>query len=294
MSKRELNLNYDSPSEIKKLLDIMGLAPRKRWGQNFLINRGAREKIVSLLKVESGNKVWEIGPGLGAMTKDLLDMDCDLTVFEIDPGYCEYLNAAFAKKGIKIENGDILKNWQDLFKRDGLPDRIMGNLPYNAASAIIGDLIENNSVPDRMVFTVQDEMGDRMHAKIGTKTYSSFSIMCQFGCKIIDGGKLTSGSFYPAPRVASRIVVLEPNEKYKDFKYRQIFFKITRSLFISRRKTIKNNILAAVNGAFSSLTSDQLIDMCKKSDIDITLRPERISIDQFANLSILIGETTSN
>ena len=97
MEKEKLDLNYDSISEIKALLEMMGLGPRKRWGQNFLINRGAREKIIRQLDLQEDEKVWEIGPGLGAMTKMAAANPVDLTAFEIDPGYVEYLNRAMAE-----------------------------------------------------------------------------------------------------------------------------------------------------------------------------------------------------
>lgn len=282
--ERQLNLNYDSPTEIKILLDMMGLGPRKRWGQNFLINPGARQRIVDLLEIQKGEVVWEVGPGLGAMTGSILEKGADLTAFEIDPGYIEYLTMAFADRGLKLVQGDVLKTWEKHWKEKGAPDKILGNLPYNAASAIIGDLLESDKIPARMVFLVQSEMGDRMKAKCGTKNYSSFSVLCQYRCKIYEKGKLNAGSFYPAPRVASKIVSMEPNDDSVPLKDFPQFLKLVRGLFSSRRKTIRNNLSRMASQGFLSGRFDILEKAFQQEGVDLGDRPEQLPVERFVSL----------
>ena len=281
MSERILKLNYDSPSEIKALLEMMGLGPRKRWGQNFLINSGARERIVNWLDVKPDQSVWEIGPGLGALTSHLVKKTSRLTLFEIDPGYCEYLSMAFKEENPAIVPGDVMKNWKACYDRES-PQRIIGNLPYNAASAIISAFIENDCMAEKMVYTVQAEMGDRMKARTGTKNYSSFSILCQFGCQVIDRGVLSAGSFYPAPRVSSRVMEMIPLDRSKQVKDRTLFFMLVRDMFLSRRKTLRNNINTACSARFRDFPREQLYQAFLDEGIALETRPERVEVDQYA------------
>lgn len=277
-----LNLNYDSPQEIKALLDIMGLGPRKRWGQNFLINSGARKRIVDLLEIEEGESVWEVGPGLGSITKIILDRGADLRVFEIDPGYVEYLSKAFETySNFEIIKGDVIKTWKRYKKNP--PKKFVGNLPYNISSAIISSFIENDFVPDKMVFTVQREMGQRMTAKPNNKNYSSFSILCQFACDVKEVGVLKPGSFYPVPGVASSIMVMNPHKRFRDLEDKETFFKVTRELFSSRRKTLKNNI--NISPYLKKFDKERVLECFKAVDIDITKRAETISVEKYVELS---------
>ncbi len=263
----------------------MGLGPRKRWGQNFLINPDARRRIVEKLEIHNKETIWEIGPGLGAMTKDLLQEECDLRVFEIDPGYCEYLQMAFAHQGIQIIQGDVLKTWKKTWDIGPIPDKILGNLPYNVASAIIGDLLEHHCIPKRMVFMLQDEMADRMTAKVGTKNYSSFSILCQYHCDIKEGGKLNPGSFYPSPRVSSKIVIMTPRSEGIIAENWSLFFTLVRGLYISRRKTLKNNLLPLANKGFATGDIQAIEGVFNSNGISFSQRAEELAVDQLVSIS---------
>ncbi|MDC7235006.1 MAG: 16S rRNA (adenine(1518)-N(6)/adenine(1519)-N(6))-dimethyltransferase RsmA, partial [Spirochaetales bacterium] len=277
VEKENLNLNYDSVTEIKALLDLMGLGPRKRWGQNFLINRGAREKIIRQLDLQEDERLWEIGPGLGAMTKMAASHPVDFTAFEIDPGYVEYLSRAMAPyPRFHLVSGDVLKTWEAERDANGAPDKVLGNLPYNAASAIIADFVEKNTLPSKLVLTVQSEMGERMTAAPGNKNYSSFSILCQSAFDVKDCGVLKPGSFYPVPRVSSRIVALTPHGRYDSMKNRELFQQLIRDIFVSRRKTIQNNLSAMSGQRFARFGKDLLFKTFEEEGINLTWRPEKI------------------
>lgn len=234
--------NYDSVSDLRTVLDLNKLKMSKRFGQNFLISPGARTRIIDILDINSKSKVWEIGPGLGAMTHMVLNISHSLTVFEIDYGFIKYLEKAFGHDPeFKIVTGDFVKTWGSIVQSDGKPEKILGNLPYNSASAIISSLIENKCIPESMVITVQKEMGQRMTSPPGSKNYSSFSMLCQFAFTVNNMGDLKPGSFYPSPDVTSTILELKPHNLYNEVNS-QLYFKIIRDLFQSRRKTIKNNL----------------------------------------------------
>ena len=234
--------NYDSISEIKSALIANELNMSKRFGQNFLISSAARSRIITALNLTPKSRVWEIGPGLGAMTHMVLRISNNLTVFEIDYGFIRYLEEFFLPlEGFKVISGDFVKTWEKVLEEDGKPDIIMGNLPYNSASAIIASLIEKKCIPNTMVITVQKEMGQRMISLPGSKNYSSFSMLCQYAFNIENLGDLKPGSFYPSPDVTSTILKLTSHNLYPNINS-YLYFKIIRDLFQSRRKKIKNNL----------------------------------------------------
>ncbi len=253
------------------------MSPRKRWGQNYLINQGARKKIIEFLDISPNTKVWEIGSGLGAMTELILHESSYLTVFEIDPACCQWLMDSYTSQGMKLISGDVMKTWKNQWGIE-CPDRIAGNLPYNAASAIIASFTEAQCMPRRWVITVQEEMAHRMLASAGTKAYSSFSILCQTNYSMTDGGRLSPGSFYPVPRVQSRIIILEPTKPYGEISDLKLLQLLTRSLFHARRKTINNNLNTARHiekfpniDTVKSILRDQGIALNQRAE---TIEPE--------------------
>ncbi len=267
---------YDSVNELKRFLEENGFAMRRRFGQNFLVSPGGREKILKALDLEGGEYVWEIGPGLGALTHELVKKAGRLVVFEIDRGFIRYLEEAFGNEdGFSIVEGDAVKSWKPFLSSGPPPDRIAGNLPYSAASAIISSFIEADLIPDKMVFTVQKEMGERMSARPGSKSYSSFSMLCQFRCSVQSYGDLKPGSFYPQPEVTSRIVGLIPHNRYGDAD-KKLFFSFISDLFLSRRKKIRNNLL---KGSLRKMFSDEaILSALESASIDPDDRGENIDV----------------
>lgn len=282
--------NYDSVSDIKSVLDANGFNMSKRFGQNFLISAGARSKIIDILDINSKSKIWEIGPGLGAMTHMVLTTSQALTVFEIDYGFIKYLQEAFGHfSDFKIVTGDFVKTWSSIALSDGKPEKILGNLPYNSASAIISSLIESDCIPESMVITIQKEMGQRMISAPGSKNYSSFSMLCQYVFNVRNMGDLKSGSFYPSPDVTSTILELKPHNLYKDVNS-QLYFRIIRDLFQSRRKTIKNNLTRGWTG--NNIPWDTVEKALSLSGIQSNDRGENIPVSDIVgfvqNLDSLI------
>lgn len=177
-----MKINYNSINSIRCALKSKNISPRKIWGQNYLINEHIREKIADALEIKENERVWEIGPGLGAMTTILLKKTNFLTVFEIDPKYSEILNEQFGQfTNLKIIKGDFVKTYKQ--ERQNI-NKIFSNLPYNIASKIISTLIEDE-ILTHMVLTVQKELADRMLAKKGNKNYSSFTVLVQSHFNVI-------------------------------------------------------------------------------------------------------------
>jgi len=243
-------INYNSSAALRSFLDQEGLGMRKKFGQNFLINPAVRQTLVEALNAQEGDEVWEIGPGLGAMTAMLLEKKLKVKAFEIDGGFIRILKCEFAEdKNFCLVEGDVMKTWKSNASvccdaAGGEPacnasPFLFGNLPYNIAAAFIADLIENGCLFRRMVVTVQKEVALRMTASSGSRDYSSFSVLCTSAYNVKSLTVIRPSSFYPQPNVDSMAVLLENKNAPPPGP---VFFPLVRALFSSRRKTIKNNL----------------------------------------------------
>lgn len=281
-------MNHDSAAEIRSTLEMLGFSLKKRWGQNFLVNRGARERIVALLEIEPGESVWEIGPGLGSMTELLARSASALTVFEVDRGLCRWLEESMGgRSGVRIVPGDFVETWTGERDTRGAPDRVMGNLPYRSASLMIGDMVEGGLRPRRAVFTVQRELSERLVAKTGEKNYSSFTVLCRACFEIEHRGDLKPGSFYPVPEVVSSIIEMRPRPDGPSGKNLAVLSALARGLFAARRKTIRNNVAALARLEPSDLlTPSAVLAALEKAGIDPALRAEDLDPDTWAGLAL--------
>ena len=280
--------DYNSPAELKQVLDTNGFSMQKKFGQNFLINEDARRRLVDALELTEGMKVWEVGPGLGAMTNTILERGADLTVFEIDRGFASLISGFFedyTKGGsFRIIEGDVMKTWKGQLKEAGQPDRFFGNLPYNIAATIIADTIENNVRFEKCVFTVQKEVAQRMCAKPGTEDYSSFSALCQWAYDVKPLLDLAGGNFWPKPNVDSRAVVFTKKADFPCCKNPELFIKMQRALFSSRRKTVRNNLSQFLKN------NDLAVSCLEKAGIDIMKRAEVLTLPELLHLSDVIED----
>jgi 16S rRNA (adenine1518-N6/adenine1519-N6)-dimethyltransferase len=278
-----IRINPDSPNAIREALDSMGIALKKRWGQNFLVNRGARERILSALAADPKDLVWEIGPGLGAMTEALLSRGNRVVAFEIDRGLCRYLLEAFqGEKGFTLVQGDFLKTWKPAAE-SGLPDRILGNLPYRSASLMIASLVSGGLGARSMVFTVQKELAQRMAARPATKDFSSFTVLCRAGFEVIDRGDLKAGSFFPAPQVVSSVIELAPRAGGPAVRDWALLSDLARALFASRRKTLRNNLLASP--LCRRYPAEAVLSALAREGIDPGMRAEELEPEIFVRIA---------
>lgn len=271
--------NIYSPTEIKRLLSSRSAAPRKRWGQNFLISEEASARIVAAADIKTGERIWEVGPGLGSLTRIIGKYDPELTLFEIDPVYCDLQEQALGESGrnFQLIRGDFLKTYREMALHQP-PDAIIGCLPYNVASMIIGNLIEKNTLPQRIIITVQKELAERMTAKPRNKNYSSFTLLCSFAYDIKKLFNLPPSLFYPRPGVTSQTVQMVRHDRYRDLPQRDTFFKVCRILFGTRRKTIHNSI----KGTFL----EEKEDIFRECGIDVGRRAEELTIEEFVAVAV--------
>lgn len=279
--------DYNSPLALKAFLDDNGMAMQKKFGQNFLVNADARKKIIDSLDIDENSSVWEVGPGLGSMTDEILGRGAKLTAFEIDHGFARLVRQFFenySEKGkFELVEGDVLKTWKKYSDEHGVAQRFFGNLPYNVAATIIADTINEGVCFDKAVVTIQKEVAQRMTAKEGTENYSSFSVLCQWAYNVKNVVDLAGGNFWPVPNVASRAVLMTKREDFPRCENPKLFMKMLRQLFSSRRKTVRNNMLALAGGEKTDLALE-------KAGIKGSVRAEDLSVDLLLKLSDALNE----
>ncbi|MDD1621858.1 MAG: 16S rRNA (adenine(1518)-N(6)/adenine(1519)-N(6))-dimethyltransferase RsmA [Methylococcaceae bacterium] len=249
---------------------------RKRFGQNFLHDHSIIYNILAQAHPITGQHWVEIGPGLGALTKPLLQAGVKLDVVELDRDLVALLQKQFAgQANLTIHSADALK-----FDFAGLVNtneqlRVIGNLPYNISTPLMFHLLENAGCIEDMHFMLQKEVVDRICAEPGSKKYGRLSVMMQYFCETEWLFDVPPESFDPVPQVTSAIVKLTPHAQppvaIKDLVS---FNQLVTQAFSQRRKTIRNSLKKLVD-------EQQMLALA----IDPNLRAESLSLEQFALLN---------
>jgi 16S rRNA (adenine1518-N6/adenine1519-N6)-dimethyltransferase len=282
--------NYNSAAGLRAFLDERGMGMRKKFGQNFLINPAVRQAIIGALDARAGDSVWEIGAGLGAMTGPLLEKGLRVRAFEIDDGFIGLLKEFFSANDVfTLIEGDVLKTWH----AQPPADYLLGNLPFNRAATLLADFIVNGRFFRRMVVTVQREVAARMAAAVGSRNYSSFSVLCASAYHVKPLMVIKSSSFYPRPNVDSQAVLLELRDDAGSRPLPPCFHPLLRGLFSSRRKTIKNNLAAflerrAFLASRGKCPESVLTTILAESRLDGGKRAETLAFEDFVTLAKVI------
>lgn len=247
--------------------------PEKRFGQNFLHNQHVVASILHEFHPQSNDNVVEIGPGLGALTKPLMECLNALTAIEIDRDlYSHLATLPLAAKKLRLIHADALTVDFSLF---GEKLRIIGNLPYNISTPLLLHVLKYSTQIDDMCFMLQKEVVERLVAKPGSKAYGRLSVIVQYQCEVEQLFVVPATAFRPQPKVESAVVRLVP---YQNAPYPQVnlpkFEHLIASAFSMRRKTLANNLK-------SLLTASDLIEL----GIDPRLRPEQISIFDYVQIA---------
>lgn len=252
--------------------------PRKRFGQNFLVDKNIIFKIINSINPKPTETILEIGPGLGALTIPLLELCKTLYAVELDRDVIPILKEATAKVGnLILYEGDVLNfKFEELFS-EPKKIRCVGNLPYNISSPLIFHLLKQRQWIFDMHFMLQKEMVQRICATSGTKEYGRISVMVQYYCKTEALFIIKPMAFNPAPKVDSAIIRLTPYETLPIKANDEIkFANLVRDAFNQRRKTISNSLKGIVS-------VDQLISL----GIDPKIRPEQLSVAEFVKMANL-------
>ena len=272
-----------------KIFDPSKHQAKKRFGQNFLHDGNIIDRIVSGIRATEGDNIIEIGPGLGAITKQLLPIAKKMNVIELDRDIIPKLKFNCDGLGeLTIHETDALKFDYDQLcsSEDCKVDqkgesevqfnlmRIVGNLPYNISTPILFHLFKYADKIKDMHFMLQKEVVERMVANPGSKTYGRLSVMTQSVCDTRMLFIVPPTAFTPAPKVESAIVWLAPRKDKLDIQDRKLFAKIVTEAFNQRRKTLRNTWRKRIG-----------VEDIESLGIDASLRPESISLDEYVRVS---------
>jgi len=271
----------------RKLLAQADIRPRKRYGQNFLVNASAARQVarLSLAGAPAGTKTLEIGAGTGALTLALLDEGADVTALEIDPKLVALLRSRPELCGARIVEADALTFDYRAWSR-GDAWRVAANLPYNVATPLILRLVEMESGPQALTVTVQKDVAQRLIAAPGTAAYGSLSVAIQYAMTVELAFTLAPRSFFPPPKVQSSVVRLlrraYPAVRASD---PATFWKVVRGAFAYRRKTLVNSLALSLD-----LDRATIVRALELSNISPELRGERLDLSDFARLADALAE----
>ena len=288
---------------LRNLFAKKGISPRHRFGQNFLIDLNIHDLIVRSAEIEAGDVVLEVGPGAGALTTLMAVTGATVIAVDIDPAMAGLTGEATAgMPNVRVLTRDALagKNKLDPVMLDNVrsglaaaPDRpfkLVANLPYNAATPIMSNLLVHPELcPSRIVATIQLELAERMLARADTDAYSALSVLIQGLCDASIVRTLSPGVFWPRPKVDSAIVCLVPSAAKKaevgDLPW---FHSVVRQVFLHRRKNLRRVLY--------SLWRDRWTD---KSEVDALLdrlglvgqvRAEAMTVAQHITLAHALRE----
>lgn len=254
---------------------------RRRFGQNFLVDDQIIHQISSLFATHTDNhQLIEIGPGRGALTEALLKHGVPLTAVELDRDLIPILQTRFSHhRHFTLKQGDALQtDFRSL--ASGKPMRLVGNLPYNVATPLIFQLLENIEDIVDMHFMLQWEVVARLCARAGEANYGQLSVVVQNQCKTRALFQVPPTSFSPAPKVESGFIEITPRNEPLIPKGKQAQFnQLVKTAFAHKRKTLRNNL--------KNLLSAELIE---NAGIDPSARAETLNLEDFASLTEALAE----
>jgi len=248
---------------------------KKSLGQHFLKDKNIIRKIVDAADINEGEAVWEVGPGKGSLTEELLYKKCKLTCFEIDKTLYDHLETKF-KGQFSLVKADVLKiDWQTLFPEEKI--KIVANLPYQITSPFLFKVAGFAHHFSRVVIMIQKEVAERINAKLGTKDYGILTLKMNYYFKVRYEFTVKRHLFYPVPRVDSAVISLEPRKDKPQVDNLDLFWKLVETSFRNRRKMLRKNLL-------NMLSKEKLEKNKHSCPIELTRRGETLTESEFVEL----------
>ena len=271
--------------EIKRILGSHGFTFSKAMGQNFLVNPSVCPRMAQMCGADKDKGVLEIGPGIGVLTNELCKVAKKVVAVELDTRLLPVLEETLAEHdNVKVINSDVLKlDLNSLIKEEfGDMDVVVcANLPYYITSPIIMKLLEDKLPISALTVMVQKEAAERLCAEVGTRESGAVTVAVNYYSSAQKLFSVSRGSFMPAPNVDSAVIRLdvskEPRVSVKDEK---LFFKMIKSAFAQRRKTISNSVTSGLG-----LTKDSFKAACEEAGVSPTARAEALTLEELAKLS---------
>ncbi|HSL85636.1 MAG TPA: 16S rRNA (adenine(1518)-N(6)/adenine(1519)-N(6))-dimethyltransferase RsmA [Bacteroidales bacterium] len=269
----------------KDLVAKYGFRFTKSLGQNFLVDMNIVSDIIAGAEITREDHVIEIGPGVGTLTRELLEAAGKVTAIELDSKLIPILTEELKTyENFELIHADATKvDFEEIAKGENV--KLVANLPYYVTTPIITGLLNDKVKFHSLTIMIQKEVAERMNAGPGTKDYGSLSVLVQYYCESEIIRKVPPESFIPRPKVDSTVIKLtkldEPRAKVLD---ETLFFKIVRQVFNMRRKTLSNNLKAL------GYSREFIEEVLEKAGIDIRARGETLTVEKFADLANTIKE----
>ncbi len=273
------------PSQIRRLADRLGVRPTKALGQNFVVDPGTVRRIVRVARVVPGERVVEVGPGLGSLTLGLLEAGAEVVAVEIDPVLAGQLPATVAER-LPDATGRLTVVGADALRVTELPGppptALVANLPYNVAVPVLLAFLERFGSLERALVMVQAEVAARLVAPPGSRTYGIPSVKAAWFADARPAGSVGRAAFWPVPRVDSALVALERRDPPPGD--REQVFAVIDAAFAQRRKMLRS-ALAGVAGS-SAVAAEALA----RAGVEPTARGERLTAVQFSAVARALAE----
>jgi 16S rRNA (adenine1518-N6/adenine1519-N6)-dimethyltransferase len=268
--------------EVRATLKESEFKPRKRLGQNFLVHERIIDSIVRLLDLAPHDEILEIGPGLGFLTRRLVETAKTVWAVEIDSVLVDRLKRSSlgSHPAFQLIHHDILK----LAAEDFLPPhrvKLVGNLPYSISTPVLFRLFDWREHFSSLVLMVQKEVADRIASTPGTKAYGTLSVWCRVHGRVVEKIAVSQEAFYPRPKVRSTILKIELyQEPLISKKELPLLHGLVRSAFGQRRKTLANALTNWLRGDRNEIES-----LLRLAGIDSMRRGETLSAEEFLTLT---------
>jgi len=275
-----MSISLLGAAEIREIAERLDLHPAKSLGQNFVVDANTCQKIVRLAVISHGDHVVEIGPGLGSLTLALLQATDKVTAIEIDERLASQLPHTAADHGVtsgalSVINEDAMK----VFDIPGNPTKLVANLPYNVSVPVLLTVLERFPSITSGVVMVQTEVGERLAAKPGSKTYGVPSAKAAWWCDVLLSDSVSRTVFWPVPNVDSSLVKFIRHQPLGDEALRRRTFDLIDRAFGQRRKMLRA-IYSDIYGG-SGEAERALLSV----GIDPTIRGESLSVQRFAAIA---------
>jgi 16S rRNA (adenine1518-N6/adenine1519-N6)-dimethyltransferase len=271
-----------SPTETSKILEEINHRPKKKLGQNFLVDGNIVHKSLTMANLPTGIPVVEIGPGLGTLTKQLLANDHNVFAIEIDDGLFINLEKTFSddigNSQLFLSKGDAVKSPLANLPEDINEFAVVANLPYAISSPWMESLLHTQRIPLRMVIMLQKEAVGRMNAKHGTKEYNALSIFLKAAFSHVQTHPVSRQCFFPIPGIDS--VLVQMDRLQKPFLFNQEDRSLIRRIFTQRRKQIGSLIKKEEPNV-----KERINRWLESNELARNLRPEQIEAKQWQLLA---------
>lgn len=287
------NPKLTSPTEVIRLLTKYDFKCKKRLGQNFLVDQNTLQIIINSLKLNKEDCILEIGTGIGTLTSALSPLVKQVISVEKDKKLAPLLKESLSSSNnIEIIFEDVMKFdlvnfFEQKRKKGGKIEKIVGNLPYYISISLIRQILELNRYLRLAVFLVQKEVGQRLMAQAGNKNYGILSLVAQYYSKPQKVHTVPFTVFYPQPKVNSMIIKLDIYKKPQvQVSNEKLFFNIIRASFQQRRKRLINSLS---NYFKEMLAKAEIENILTETNIDKSRRGETLTLEEFAKLSVAMG-----